>query len=171
MKPQLALLPALLCGLVFAGCGGSGGNPKSFRAYRDGDDVSISHFGHLASASEREAIASVLKRYYAAAAREDGESACRLMDPLFRRLVPTSYSHSGGAGANYRGRTCATVMAQVFRENHAKLTSIPEVLEALVKGSYAYAVVGSDSLTPHYLSMHRHHGTWTVEDALGAPFS
>src|SRR5665213_1011485 len=102
MKPLLVLLALALSSVGVGACGGAsdasmrpttatarlgvdpehdGDRPGVLVAGgpHDKDDFGIVYFGQPATASEARFIASLVKRYYAAAAASDGARACALM--------------------------------------------------------------------------------------------
>jgi hypothetical protein len=125
------------------GCGSSGANSSSARERAalaaavgkhdgDGDDDSfgqgpadtdkdaIATYGPAADPTERQAIVSVIRRYYAAAAADDGAEVCSLTYSLFAESLVEAHSRGRGAPA-LRGDSCAQVAAKLLAGRHSEI--------------------------------------------------
>jgi hypothetical protein len=134
----------VLAGLIVVGCGGAG-NASSASGQqssgthppaRDGDNDVDSlgqgrydtdndanpTFGPAASASERQVIVALIKRYYAAAVAGEGARACSMLYPLIAETVVEAH-HPGKGTPALRGSTCAQVAAKVFAQRHRELVA------------------------------------------------
>src|SRR5690242_11761264 len=130
MKSLLALLLVSLFSLGVGACGGSsaGGGSGSASASatrhpardrdddgdKNDDDAHVLYWGRAATGADQQAITTLIKRYYAAAAAEDGAQACSLLVPFVAEAVPENYGHQPGL----HGRSCAVVMSKFFRQRH-----------------------------------------------------
>jgi hypothetical protein len=145
--------------------------PKS---YLDEDDRSVLGFGDPAKKGEKQAIAQVVKRYFAAAAAADGARACTMLQPRLEVAVVKDYA--GAAGPTYlRGaKTCPEVMSRLFRHAHDQLTGTIEVTSVRVlgdptqEGAKAEALLGSDTLPASYVMLERVKGLWRIEGLLSS---
>jgi hypothetical protein len=81
------------------------------------DDAKVLAYGRAAGATERQIAVALVKRYFRAAAAEDGALACQLLAPLPAETIAETYGHSPGL----HGKTCATVMSKLFRLHHHAL--------------------------------------------------
>lgn len=167
-----SLLVAMLFVVTVTACGSAshGNRPSSENppGYHDGDDSEIIGFGHPADTADKRVIASLVRRYYAAAVAGDGRSACGLMYPQTERFVPAIY---GWSGTRSRGHTCPTVMSNLFGENHKSLAGTFEVTDVYIKDDQAYALIGYPSHPTRYIHMLRRGGAWMIDDTLGQPLS
>jgi hypothetical protein len=155
------MLAALLLGLGVAACGNSNKGATSSAAVastsatitasthkpdrdNDGDnnddDAKVLAYGHAANATEWRIAVALAKRYFAAAAAEDGAQACRLLAPLFAESAVELVGHSSAA----RDRTCATTMSKLFSAHHrllAEKDASIKVVAVRVKGDRMLAVL------------------------------
>jgi hypothetical protein len=185
MKLPLTLIAVSALGLGASACGGAGAGPKTDSGSRtsnafaahgnayggegnvtakgfDSDDAPIRFFGHEASAAERQAIAALLRRYYALATRGDGRKACGLMHPLIVEHIPEEYEEQP---AGY-GHTCATVMSKLFQMRHARLVldSSTLVLTGVrAEGDRALVLVRfAGEPVPDHIAVHREGSSWKI---------
>jgi ketosteroid isomerase-like protein len=166
----LAVAPLLLTTVAACGSASHGGRRSSEATpgYHDEDDTAIVGFGHPADAADKQAISSLVRRYYAAAFAGDGRTACGLMDSQTERLVPAI---DGSNGTVNRGQTCPTIMSKLFGENHNSLTGTFETTDVYVKEDQAYALVGFSPHEIRYIRVHRQNGAWMIDDTLGQPLT
>lgn len=136
--------------------------------YHDGDDSAILRLGHDASASDRNAIAAVVKRYYAAAAASDGKTACALTDSRFAATVPEDYA--GGVGLRYLEglKACPAVLAKLFQHLHATVVQPPTVTGVRVAGRRGWAFLGWASLPASVTEVAKERGAWKLDRVLSA---
>lgn len=147
-----ALLAALAC--VVAGCGwssgragssASGSSTNAARHKRDrdydfdhnDDDGEILDYGHAASAADSRAVGALIRRYYRAAAAENGAEGCALLIPALAESVAEQLSDSAGL----RAPDCARALGRLFELEHRKLAGEATVKVVLVR------VDGERSLT------------------------
>jgi hypothetical protein len=158
MRVPLAALSVATLVLVATGCAGprgtsatesSGagmfGGPSPVRDVgddKDGDNDNerVRKRGRSVSATERQAIEAVVKRYYAAAADDDGPTACWLIYRTFAKAIPEEYGRPSGP-PGLRGNTCATVMTKLFREEHARLVADLDATVTDIRATAGTAVV------------------------------
>ncbi|HEY5194256.1 MAG TPA: hypothetical protein VIJ39_10350 [Solirubrobacteraceae bacterium] len=143
-------------------------NENVINGYYDADDTAITHYGHAADATDRQALTAFSKRYYAAAAAGDGAKACSMIKPSFARAIPEVYGR--GAGPPYlRGKTCAVVMSLLFKHLHSQMAAPITVSGIRVEGSTARIIVGSPATPVGYLPM-EHEGTgWKIVGLIATP--
>lgn len=141
-------------------------NPQPRTSRFDGDDYAVTRFGHPAGVADRQAIVRLLKRYYAAAAAQDGSAACALLYPVLAEAVPEDY----GQAVSVHGRkTCATVLARVLaphrRELAADAASLT-VLKVRLDGARGWAMLRLAMPSERRLQLHREGGAWRVDELL-----
>lgn len=142
--------------------------PESYR-FPDSDDREAFAFGH-SPGSASSAINAVVKRYFAAAAAEDGASGCRLLIPSLASTVPDA---NVGANGAVRGRrsTCAAALQSVFTHYHGELEGTVQVASIRVKEATAQVIVTSRTLRAGEIFLTRQSGSWWIEELLSRPLS
>jgi hypothetical protein len=143
-------------------------NPENGN-YHDKDDGDIVDYGHVADASEEQAVTALVKRYYAVAVAGDGAKACGMIAPAFAKAIPEDYGQAPGPSYLRGGKTCQAVMSLLFKHVHRELTGAIKVTGVRVAGSQAYAFLGSSTMFASYIVARRRHGVWTIDGLLGGP--
>jgi hypothetical protein len=138
------------------------------RGYTDGDDTSVLAFGRAASVTETRAVTAVVKRYYAAAAAEDGARACALVTSVYLIAIPEDYGRTTGP-SYMRGKTCSIALSGLFKHEHKRLVTGVKLTGARIAGNRAYVLVGSRTLPASYLTLEREASGWRVSGLLGVP--
>lgn len=188
---SLVLMIAMLSALCLAGCGqagkGSGSQateaalraktatvPKTLyagdvdaeedRDGRDADDQEVLGFGQRAAGAETRTVAVLVKRYYAAAVRFDGKQACSMLYSTTAEAVPEDYGEKPGP-AYLRGKTCATVMAKLFKHDRRQLSAAErklKVTEVRVAGNRGVALLDLGAKPERHMLVHREFGVWKI---------
>jgi hypothetical protein len=126
------------------------------------DDNPVLDYGRPADSSDRLAIVQLVRRYYQAAATENGSAACSLL----YSLVAESLAEQSGASARYAARTCAGAVSATFTQAHTRLTADAtafKVTGVRVDGPLAYVLLSFGSHPGPYTIVHRDGVTWKVE--------
>jgi hypothetical protein len=142
---------------------GDNDNPNPATVHYDADDTVVLRYGHAANASDTRAIASIVKRYYEAAAGGDGPKACLLIDSL---LVETAVEDLSQTARE--GETCAEALSRFFKQDQGRFradTARIEVTVARVDGDSGLALVRLGASERRVL-VHRDHGAWKVNTLL-----
>jgi hypothetical protein len=134
--------------------------------YYDGDDGNIRYYGQAASTSDARAIMTLLTRYYAAAATEDGARACALTYFLDVETLPEQYGQPPGPLWLRGAKTCPAVLSRVFRHFHSLLTPRVEVTAVRVSGDRADVLVGFTTLPAGFVKARREGGVWKIDGLL-----
>lgn len=158
MRALLVLIVCAPAALFWLGCGGAstgnGGTTNSSahrRVDRDDDydnnddDAHVLDYGQPATGMTKQALTTLIRRYYAASASEDGAAACRMLLPFLAESVAEQYGHDPGL----RGRTCATVMSKLFAQRHHLLAGESATLKFVavrVGGGHALIVLSFANL-------------------------
>ncbi len=145
---------------------------QSARSDRDGDHdnhQAIVGFGVSASATEQRFIANAIRRYYAAAAVEDGNAACALLARSFARTVAPEYGHT-----NYlQGASCPAVLSKLFKRAHGEFAADHRTLildTVRLKGESGIAIVSwTQSSREGQIALRREHGVWKVAALIDGP--
>jgi hypothetical protein len=141
------------------------------KGYRDGDDRAFVTWGSPARAGDVRAVTSLVKRYYAAAAADNGAQACLLIYTLFAEAIPEDYGQPPGPVA-LRGSTCAVVLTKLFSQQHARVAAENASLEVTgvrVMGGQGRALLGFTSSPAAFLQLHRERDRWMVGGIIGNP--
>jgi hypothetical protein len=145
---------------------GSNGNDR----YHDGDDAAVVAGGHPLGANDAQAIAAVVKRYYAAAAAGDGAVACTMIAAPLRHAIPEDYGHESVGPLYLRaGRTCPQVMSLLFKHFRRGLRSAVAVTGTSALGGETRALLGSKTMPASVIAVTREGGSWKIDNLLGAP--
>ncbi len=134
----------------------------------DLDDNPTLDFGHLADVADAAAITELVKRYYAAAAAENGAAGCHMLLPAMAESLPEEYATpSGGESAN--GSTCAVVLTKAFKRQHARYVSRNAsllVTSVRVEGVQGLALMQFKGILDAHLRVRHYGGEWTVRQLI-----
>lgn len=126
----------------------------------DSDDSQVLDFGRAAGAAEARRIATLVVRYYQAAAAADGARACAMLYAPIAESVVEQF-----AGTPLRGRSCRAVMSALFRghrrELASKLASL-RILGTRVAGERGIVLMRFGGGGARELVLHRERGAWRV---------
>lgn len=144
---------------------GDSPNDKAF----DKDDSFVTTFGHAASPTDRRSIASLVTRYYAAIAKDDGATACRLLFFVIVESAPETYGQTAFDATAGRGKSCGPVMTKVFKGNHAQLVAENRHLKVMavrVEGKRAWVLLrlGPDSV--RRMIAYREGSVWKIGELI-----
>lgn len=129
---------------------------------RSNDDESIVDYGHAASEADKYAITALVKRYYSAAAADNGAGACSAIYAVVAETIPEDFSQSGEAS----GETCATVMSKLFKQRHQQIAidiAALKVTRVRVDGQKGLALVYFGKTPEPHVIVHREGGAWKIE--------
>jgi hypothetical protein len=135
----------------------------------DKNNNSVLDFGQAASSADQSSIASLIKRYYAAALAEDGAKACSLLYSTLAESVPEDYGQSPPGQPYMRGTTCPTVMMLLFKHEHGKLTvQVPlmKVSRVRLKEHHGLVVLKFGKMPERQIPVAREGRVWKVEALL-----
>jgi hypothetical protein len=148
-----------------------GDSDNSSGGLYDSDDTNLLSYSHFAGAAETRVVALLVRRYLAAAAATDGATACSMVLASLAKTVPTVL---GGVGEPpySRGRTCAEVLAKIFRFYRGQLSIEARVLRVLrvgVKGNKGLAVLtakAKSGVPDRVIALQREGGAWKIDGIL-----
>jgi hypothetical protein len=135
----------------------------------DGDNGNDDdRWGSATSATDRRAVVSLVKHYYAVAAAGDGARGCALIYSLLAEEIPELYGEPPGP-PSLRGGTCAVVMSKVYRQKHrqlvAKIATI-DVIGVRVKRLRGLALLRFKGSPERDIPVHREHHAWRIDALL-----
>jgi hypothetical protein len=171
------LVSMVACGLICLlgyGCGGSNksqGSPSvASSAHRppQNDDY-ISTYGKEAEGADRQAIISLVTRYYAAAAADDGATACTLLYSTLEKAIPEDYGRPPGPPST-RGKTCPVVLRKFFKHPPRQPVSglaSTKVTGVRIRGSHAFVQLTSKTVPTSEISVQREGTKWKIETLIG----
>ncbi len=142
----------------------------------DADDVEIRAYGHRAKAGEARAAERVVKRYYAAVARDDGTAACRLMDRRlsesrdYAKTVPPAYVPAAGSSL-LQGKDCGQVASLLFEPSQQQFATDArsvKLAELRRRKNEALAILLYTTDPEGQISLRRERGTWRIDAILPA---
>jgi hypothetical protein len=140
--------------------------PESYR-FPDADDRATFAFGRPVGTAAG-GIADLVRRYYAAAAAEDGAGACRLLVPSLARTLPAA-QRGTDASARRPGETCATALAGLFARYHEELAAPIKIAHMGERGSVTQVILSSRTLRAGSIFLVRERGSWRIEEPLSRP--
>ena len=139
------------------------------KGYYDGDDGSVVTYGHPASTSEAQPLVAFVKRYYAAAARDDGRTTCTMIRPIFAKALPEDYGSRNGPLFLRGAKTCSAVMARLFKQDHRLMASPLVVTSVRVGGGKALVLLGSKTAPASVVELEKLKGALRLIGFSGGP--
>jgi len=139
------------------------------KSYFDSDDKNLLDFGHAANTSDRQTVTSLVRRYYAAAAAEDGAKACSMIYSNYAEAVPEDYGTSPPGPPYARGTTCPTVLTLIFKHFHNQVASrLPKlaVSRVRIKERQGLAILSFGTLSGREIHFVREGHAWKLEALL-----
>lgn len=139
-------------------------------AYDDTNNNSVLNYGHPATAADKQAVTALLKRYYAAAASNDGAQDCTMLLSSLAAALPADFG-PGATGPAYlrKSTTCPTIMKLLFEHNHGLLSlESPklEVKRVRLVGHRGLAILGFGTMPERQISVSREGHTWKISELL-----
>lgn len=136
--------------------------------YRDSDDAVISAYGREATLAVRLAVASLVKRYYAAAAAGDGALGCSLIYPVMEKTIAPDLGRPPGP-AYLRGGSCAAVMSKLFVRDRTQLKAFNSTLKVgavRVEHGRGFALLGFGGPPERQIAVRRDGRDWKIDALL-----
>ena len=109
---------------------------------------------------------SLTKRYYAAAASDEGAIACTLIVSSLAKSVPEDYGRSGP----FQGKTCPEVMAKVFKRVAGQPSGVlaaTKVTGIRISGNRGFVQLSSSAMPTGEIYVLRKDGMWKVGALIG----
>lgn len=151
-----------------------GDSDNNSKSYYDSDDKGLLEYGHAASAAEKQAITGLIKRYYVAAAAEEGAKACSMLYSTYAEAVPEDYGTSPPGPSWARGSTCAAVLTHVFNHEHTEIAAkLPKlkIARIRVEEHRGLVVLSFHKIPASEIRVLREGHTWRVEALVDNPLS
>jgi hypothetical protein len=132
----------------------------------DADDGEVRYFGHRADRPDRRAIASLVARYYAAAASHDGAAVCAIVDRSLAGSFMPARAEAYRAGGQPARDGCAPAMtemlAHLLGRSPADLVAT-KVIGVRVRGDEGVALLRLRNSDVRYMPFVREAGVWKLE--------
>lgn len=142
--------------------------------YDDTNNNSTLDFGHAASSSDRRAIISLVRRYYAIALAENGAKACSMVYSTLAESVPEDYGTAPGGPRYLRGGTCPVVVTKLFEHYHSQLAAeVPKLRVSRVRlmERHGLAVLTFGTMPERQISVEREEHIWRMATLLDGELS
>jgi hypothetical protein len=140
----------------------------------DNDTLGPRYFGHRASGSTLNTISRTTKQYYTDAARADGAKACAMLVLGLARVVPLDYGRSGPSYL-HGATTCSSVLARLFKHEHAQLAahaSRLELTQVRLEGNSGFVLLHFGRRAPErQIAIAYEDGKWRMQTLLDDPLS
>lgn len=140
------------------------------------DDYPLTAYGHPASPVEKSEITTLVRRYYAVAARDDAALACTLLysplarDPALTRTVPEDLYSRPARPRVLPGEGCAQVLSRLFKRRHRTLAGEAASLRVTgvrVDGPHGVALLGFATVGEEWIAVVREGTAWKLHALLG----
>lgn len=187
MKRFLLLFVVALV-LVLTGCGGAtksiGTDSRTstevgsadrdkdndFGSSDDTNNDSVLEFTHPASAVNHGQIIALLKSYYAAAAVDDGVSACSMVYSTLAESLPEDDGMAPGPLYLRGAKTCSEVLGLMFKHAHSLLVAENErfkTARVFLNGDHGIAILNFGNMPERQITIAREGPqTWKVATVL-----
>jgi hypothetical protein len=123
--------------------------------------------GPKATAADRRAVTTLVKRYYAAGAAEDGARACPMLSSALRAGLSETWGSTGRTGG---GTGCTMALSLFFRQQRQLLEAADVatmvVVDVRVRDDRATALLGFRAIPVGSIHIEREHGVWRMDDLL-----
>jgi hypothetical protein len=138
------------------------------------DDSDVRHFAHAANPLDKRGVETLVKRYYATAAGDDGAAACSLMtsslarDPNLGDVAEAAYPIAPSVPP-LQGKSCASIMSLLFAEDHRRLVADSTTLQVVmvrVGRVRGLALLGFKTTPERQIGVAREHGVWKIAGVL-----
>jgi hypothetical protein len=155
-----------------AGTGSSSGSDSSSSAsslakrYPHGDN-SIQTFGKESGEADKQAVTTVVKRYYAAVAAGDGAGACALLSSGISKSIVQSL----GRSAALREKGCPGILSLLFKHRPGQAgasLAVVDVTGVRVKGNRGFALLRSKTMPSGEITIYREGGAWKIGSLIGS---
>jgi hypothetical protein len=147
--------------------------PDSKNNTENNDDREVEYYGHAANAADKGTATAFAKRYFAAAAADDGATACSLLVPNLAKAIPRSYGKAPNP-TYVRGKTCAEVMSKLFNHRHRRMVAEAarlEVTSVRIAHETAFILLAFRTIPERrYMGVKREGDTWKLEALLDSEY-
>jgi hypothetical protein len=166
--------------LLICGCGSSShrveesettGSAQS-AAHETAEAYAVLHFGHAEGSPVERAVTALVRRYVAAAAREDGPAGCPEIVPTLAHALAEDYGRAASLPYLKGGQTCASILDKFFMHFHSlyvREASGVEVQQVRLKHSGGYAVLRLAGGELRAVTVSLENGTWYLDAMADKP--
>ena len=131
----------------------------------DTNNDAVLRFGRPATAAEKRAIETLVKRYYATALAGNGTKGCSMIYSTLAETVAEDYAVPGGPTYLRGTKDCQTLLAALFSHFHRQLAvEVPKlkVAHVLIKERHGMTVLSFAELPERELPVTREGHTWKI---------
>jgi hypothetical protein len=182
MKSLLGTMLILLLCLSVTGCSegqsnkaeGSRSRLQSRATSQTLEARAVLDFGKAANPVDRQAVRTLVKRYYAAAAAENGAMACSLIFTPVAESVAEDYGRAPGPPYLRGSKTCDAVMSRLFAYLHRQMVvdnATLQVTRVRLKSKGGYAVLRFGATPEREITIVRDNGVWKVSSLVDSEIS
>lgn len=128
------------------------------KGWYDPDDAKTFDYGQAADTGDRREVTTLVKRYYAAAAADDGALACSLTYWVVAEVLAEEYAGEEEA-------PCPSGAARLFRRMHRRFATDAAAMRVTgvrVEGERGLALVSFGNAPTRYVIVHRQGHTWRI---------
>lgn len=146
---------------------GDSDNPTN--SYYDSDDNSVRFYGHAVSDPERHVISALVERYYAAAAAENGATACTMISAPIVDSIPETLGGPAGPPYLQGNKTCAKIVSRLFAQNHEQLSTYDALLHVdgvRRSGDRVLVIMRFRGHPARQIAAVDEHGSWKIQALL-----
>lgn len=127
--------------------------------------------GHVADMTDKREITALVKRYYVAAAADDGATACSLLSPSLAESAVRDYGNR--ARRRYlHGNTCRAVLSRLFKHppdvSAAELSTTRVIGVRLSNSRHGFALISSKGMPLGEVNVVRVGNAWRVGVLIGS---
>lgn len=138
---------------------------NDFSSYDDVNHDEILDYAKAANATNKRKITALVKRYYLAAAAEDGSRACSMLFRPVAKAVPEDQGTSPPGPAYMQGKTCPAVVTLMFKHFHDQImTELPalKVTRVRLEHDHGLVVLTFGAMPERQTSVHREGYSWKM---------
>lgn len=131
----------------------------------DSDDKSALDYGHPADAQDVRSITALVRRYYAAAAAENGAKACSMIYSTYAEAIPEDYGTSPPGPKWARGTSCPAVVTLIFKHFHSQIAvRLPKlkVSSVRLREHQGLVLLSFGTLPEREIRVDRESHTWRI---------
>lgn len=136
-------------------------------AYHDIDDRDALTYGHAATGQQESAISQTVESYYRLAAKAGATRACTMLDPTLAKSAAIDYGQYGPAYLRTTAKTCTALLTLLFKHYHRQLHTGITVTGVRISGNTAYALIGSTTFRPSFITAQQEGHGWKIAQLLG----
>lgn len=141
-----------------------GDKPDDSGGRRGNDDPPfLKAYGTPATSADRRAVSALVKRYYLAAAAEDGATACSLLTSALANSVAGGVDRSASSAVGGCGPSMSLLLRQQHRSLTAREPATMVVIGVYLKGDLGLALLGFRRIPESTILVEREARVWKID--------